>query len=202
MKKKLKLFLIILLLIVSLVTLTACGDDEDYDDDDEETTIVDEVKKKEIIKDKEEKITMSERDAKRLIEEYYDVAESLYFLSSDYFDIEYDENEYVKYPINDYEEVINNYISKKFQKSFYPALLIKEGGKYYLGIGGFAKSYENLRFEDVEIEEDKISCTVVLDLYVAGDELLGKNIESNFSIVSENGTWKIDDYTSYEALDY
>ena len=199
MKKKLRLFLIVLLLIASLVVLTACNDDEDYDDDEEEkeSAVVDKVET--------ETPSMTEEEAEELLEEYYGIAESLYFLSDDYFDIDFegDGSEYLtKYLISNYEEVIHNYISKDFQKTFYPALLEKENGQYYLGIGGFAEGYENLRFENIEIEEGKISCTVVLDLYVAGDELLGKDLESDFAIVSENGTWKIDEYTSFNALRY
>ena len=141
---------------------------------------------------------VSSNEALGLIEEYYDIAESLYFLSSSEFKINRSSSPFL---ISNYEEVIHKYISSSYLEEFQPALVYEENGKYYMEISGFAEGYNDLQFSDIEIDADRISCVVTFDLYVA-DELIEDDIESDFAIVKEDGEWKIDSYTSDYMLHY
>ena len=141
---------------------------------------------------------VSSNEALGLIEEYYDIAESLYFLSSSEFKINRSSSPFL---ISNYEEVIHKYISSSYLEEFQPALVYEENGKYYMEISGFAEGYNDLQFSDIEIDADRISCVVTFDLYV-GDELIEDDIESDFAIVKEDGEWKIDSYTSDYMLHY
>jgi len=141
-----------------------------------------------------EVILLSQEEAEKLIKEYYDIAETLWFLSNDEFDVDNS-----KYPepmeIRNYEEIIDKYISKDYKDEFEPALLIKKNGKYYVQMSGFAEGYDNLEFEDIVVKENEISCKVIFSLYV-GDKLVEDNVESDFALVLEGDDWKIAEYYS------
>jgi len=196
MKKVVQILVVLLMMGSILFLLTACQSENKKD---EENVVKNESEETVSQKDPEREKAL---EAVKLVNEYYPIAEALYFLSDEYFDIDKSEdaNGYaLKYPIRNYEEVIHQYLSEKLAEEFYPALLQIEDGNYYVGIGGFAEGYDNLRFHSIVIDEDKISCKVVLDLYVA-DELLEKDLSSDFVLVKEDGNWKIDQYTPFNLL--
>ena len=107
MIKKIVQILAVLLVMVSIVfLLTACQSEN--------------KKEENVVKNKSEETT-SQKDPERekaieaikLVKEYYPIAEALYFLSDEYFDIDKSEDA-LKYPIHNYEEVIHQYLSERF----------------------------------------------------------------------------------------
>lgn len=149
------------------------------DEDDDEEVIVEEI-------EKEGTEILSNDEALSLIETYYTLAESIYYLKNEELDIDNME-------ILNYEEVIGKYFSNSFSKAFKPMLTYEENGRYLIELGGMPEYYSNLSFKNIEINEDEISCIVVFDLTV-GEELIEEDVRNSFSIVKENDEWKIDDY--------
>lgn len=148
---------------------------------------------------------MDAKEAEKLLDECYQKASdcyrfSSYNVSNEEQTIEY-KGQYVSvYEIYNFQEVlrkcftenkINNMI-KKFP------LLIAQDNKYYFELGSIAEDYDNVRFKDIQIENDKITATAVVDIYA--DEIIEKDVESEFIIIKSDDKWLVDEYKNVTEI--
>ena len=157
----------------------------------------------------EEKV-LTEEDAKKLIKEKYELAIDL-FLGSEKFEIISDTNdsrvvkekvegqnyESYYYPITNYDEIVNKYLSSNIKSYFEEknSMIITKDEKKYTTDGGVGFiSYDEINeIKNLNITNEKITCTVKIKC-VDIDDKFKEYRESDFSIIKDGDTWLIEKF--------
>lgn len=142
----------------------------------------------------ESNANMTESNAKKLVEEKLKLTLELMSLKGD-FKIEKDEINNL-YPVVNYEEVCNKYMTPSFEKYFrneiWNQYQWKDGQLYMLPAGGVNHEIAKIEFIDIKVDKDKISSTLKTDIIATDVEGQDKrNYNCDFEIINENDSWKI-----------
>ena len=160
---------------------------------------------------KEEIEKIDYNEAEKLLNECYKNASNCYRFSGynisekeeiiRYRGYDNTESDIYVYEIYDFQEVIKKYFSEdninNVEKNI--PLLIVQNNKYYFQLGGIAEEYDNLRFKDIQIENDKIIATAIIDIF-AGEEKIKNDVESKFIIIKSGDKWLVDKYSDVTSF--
>lgn len=161
------------------------------------TNVKNTVKAENVVENEEEK--MDYEEAEKLLNECYKKASDCYkFLEYDVSDeekkIEYKGQYVYVYEIYNFQNVLEKCFTKNKINSMiknFPLLIVQDN-KYYFELGSIAEYYDNLRFKDIKIENDKITAIAVVDIYA--EEIIEKDVESEFVIIKSGDKWLVDEY--------
>lgn len=209
MKKTLFYLVFIITMALSLGILTGCVQkesnikedialEEKEDKNVKDETKVDEVKN-EVDDEKKEKVEpISQVAAKKIINEKFELALDIYDLalfdydSSEYISLEGKDNYY--FIINNFEDIMVNFTEKgRSDLINNHGLIFEENGDYYIGLGSKAEWFSNYEISEIEIESEKITATMKVDVSV-GEEEAVKGKEIPFVLELVDGKWIIDTY--------
>ena len=214
MKKTLSYLVFIIVMALSLGILTGCVQKEQneakdaiekevagetiYNDENEEVNSLDDDKdnNKESKKDIE---PLSKVEATKVVNEKFERALEIYELTL----FDYDSSEYVSIPdkdnyyfiIKNFEDITNSNFTEKGKNDLIKeqGLIYEHQGEYYIALGSKAEWLSDYKISDLEIESEKITATMKVDVS-AGEEEIVKEKEVPFVIVLQDGNWIIDTY--------
>ena len=214
MKKTLSYLVFIIVMALSLGILTGCVQKEQNEakdaiekevagetinnDEIEEVNSLDDDKdnKKESKKDIE---PLSKVEATKVVNEKFERALEIYELTL----FDYDSSEYVSIPdkdnyyfiIKNFEDITNSNFTEKGKNDLIKeqGLIYEHQGEYYIALGSKAEWLSDYKISDLEIESEKITATMKVDVS-AGEEEIVKEKEVPFVIVLQDGNWIIDTY--------
>ena len=214
MKKTLSYLVFIIVMALSLGILTGCVQKEQNEakdaiekevagetinnDENEEVNSLDDDKdnNKESKKDIE---PLSKVEATKVVNEKFERALEIYELTL----FDYDSSEYVSIPdqdnyyfiIKNFEDITNSNFTEKGKDDFIKeqGLIYEHQGEYYIALGSKAEWLSDYKISDLEIESEKITATMKVDVS-AGEEEIVKEKEVPFVIVLQDGNWIIDTY--------
>lgn len=215
MKKTLSYLVFVIVMALSLGVLTGCVQKEQNEAKevvqkevaDEKVSNPNEEKVNDSEEDVEEKETepeekpepLSKVEATKVVNDKFEKALEIYELTL----FDYDSSEYISIPgqdnyyfiIKNFDDITNSNFTEKGKDD-----LIKEQGliyeyesEYYIALGSKAEWLSNYEITDLEIESEKITATVKVDVSVGEQELV-KDKEVPFVIVLQDGNWIIDTY--------
>lgn len=214
MKKTLSYLVFIIVMALSLGILTGCVQKEQNEakdaiekevagetinnDENEEVNSLDDDKdnNKESKKDIE---PLSKVEATKVVNEKFERALEIYELTL----FDYDSSEYVSIPdkdnyyfiIKNFEDITNSNFTEKGKNDLIKeqGLIYEHQGEYYIALGSKAEWLSDYKISDLEIESEKITATMKVDVS-AGEEEIVKEKEVPFVIVLQDGNWIIDTY--------
>ena len=214
MKKTLSYLVFIIVMALSLGILTGCVKKEQNEakdaiekevageninnDENEEVNSLDDDKdnNKESKKDIE---PLSKVEATKVVNEKFERALEIYELTL----FDYDSSEYVSIPdkdnyyfiIKNFEDITNSNFTEKGKNDLIKeqGLIYEHQGEYYIALGSKAEWLSDYKISDLEIESEKITATMKVDVS-AGEEEIVKEKEVPFVIVLQDGNWIIDTY--------
>lgn len=214
MKKTLSYLVFIIVMALSLGILTGCVQKEQNEAKDAvEKEVVNEVanndeneeanssegdteNKEESKKDIE---PLSKVEATKVVNEKFERALEIYELTL----FDYDSSEYVSIPdqdnyyfiIKNFEDITNSNFTEKGKNDFIKeqGLIYEHQGEYYIALGSKAEWLSDYKISDLEIEPEKITATMKVDVS-AGEQEIVKEKEVPFVIVLQDGNWIIDTY--------
>ena len=214
MKKTLSYLVFIIVMALSLGILTGCVQKEQNEakdaiekevagetinnDENEEVNSLDDDKdnNKESKKDIE---PLSKVEATKVVNEKFERALEIYELTL----FDYDSSEYVSIPdkdnyyfiIKNFEDITNSNFTEKGKNDLIKeqGLIYEHQGEYYIALGSKAEWLSDYKISDLEIEPEKITATMKVDVS-AGEEEIVKEKEVPFVIVLQDGNWIIDTY--------
>ena len=214
MKKTLSYLVFIIVMALSLGILTGCVQKEQNEakdaiekevagetinnDENEEVNSLDDDKdnNKESKKDIE---PLSKVEATKVVNEKFEGALEIYELTL----FDYDSSEYVSIPdkdnyyfiIKNFEDITNSNFTEKGKNDLIKeqGLIYEHQGEYYIALGSKAEWLSDYKISDLEIESEKITATMKVDVS-AGEEEIVKEKEVPFVIVLQDGNWIIDTY--------
>lgn len=139
-------------------------------------------------------INLTESEAKKLVEEKLKLTLELMSLKGG-FKTEQDEVNNL-YPVVNYEEICNKYMTSSFEKYFRNEIWNQyqwiDGKLYMLPAGGVDYKIEKMDFIEIKVESGKIAATLKLDIIAESVETPDRrNYNCDFEIISENDSWKI-----------
>lgn len=151
-------------------------------------------------------LPMSEKSARKLLNEKFDVCMDLMYPSEPYFKWS-EEMTLIKedycYEIINYESVCNKYFTPNAKQYFdeHAICVIFNDDKAYIteGGGGFS-GFGEIEFENLYITTDSIVADAVQTRVDLEGDFKGK-IKSTFSLVKVDNVWKIDEFAEVDDLD-
>ena len=203
MKKTLSYLIFIIAMALSLGILTGCVQKEPNKTNDvklEENVDITVKNKEEVIDDSKEKIEpLSKINATKIVNDKFEKALEIYELTL----FDYDSSEYISIPekdnyyfiIKNFEDITNSNFTEKGKDDLIKehGLIIEYEGEYYIALGSKAEWFSDYKIVDLEIEAEKITATVEVDVSV-GEEEIVKDKEIPFVVVLQDGNWIIDTY--------
>lgn len=203
MKKSISNLLLIIALAFVLGVLTGCAQKEENEANLNESLSSTNDIQNEVI---EEEKTLSEYDAKKILEEKYEYALKVYNL--ELFD--YDSSEFVTldstegtfYIIRNYDDVASSFTQKGEQELMEnQGLLFEENGNHFIILGGIPEAIDRSELLDVEIKSDEIIGTYKVDVWHPEERIITDE-DVKFVIKLEDDKWLIDTfYTAGMILD-
>ena len=203
MKKTLSYLIFIIAMALSLGILTGCVQKETNNVNDvnlEENVSEIVNNEEENLEDFKEKIEpLSKINATKIVNDKFEKALEIYELTL----FDYDSSEYISIPekdnyyfiIKNFEDITNSNFTEKGKNDLIKehGLIIEYEGEYYIALGSKAEWFSDYKITDLEIESEKITATVEVDVSVGEEEII-KDKEIPFVVVLQDGNWIIDTY--------
>ena len=151
-------------------------------------------------------LPMSEKSARKLLNEKFDVCMDLMYPSEPYFKWS-EEMTLIKedycYEIINYESVCNKYFTpnaKEYFDKHVKCVIFNEGYAYITEGGTGFSGFGGVEFENLYISLDAIIADAI-QTRVDGDGDLKEKMKSTFSLVKVEDEWKIDEFATVDDLE-
>lgn len=140
-------------------------------------------------------VNMTESQAKKIVEEKVKLAIKLIDLSDEFFKTKYDKVNNA-YPVVNYQEICNKYMTSNFEKYFRNNIWgqseWKNGTLYMLPSDYPDNEIEKIDFNNIKIYNNDIKTNLKMRLVSEENVETGRrNYNCDFEIIKESGEWKI-----------